>query len=287
VNSKTLVTGATGNVGKEVIRYLADYGAAASTVAAVTDPDRAMDLPHGVASRVFRFGDSTTFPEAFDGIDRLFLIRPPQIADVEQYLFPVVDYARSAGVKHIVFLSLLGVENNKVVPHYKVEQYLRSSGVPYTFLRPGFYMQNLSTTHRQEILEDDEIAVPVGKASTSFIDVRDIGEVAARVLTEEGHENTAYSLTGPEALTYGEVAEILSDVLGRQIRYTRPSPLRFYIRSRRRGTPRKFALIMVALYTATRFGSGERITDDVQRLLGRPPISMRRFAEDYAQVWKR
>jgi uncharacterized protein YbjT (DUF2867 family) len=287
VNNGILVTGATGNVGAEVIRYLADRGAAANTVAAVTTPERHIDLPDGARSRVFRFDDSTTFPAAFAGIDRLFLIRPPQIADVEQYLVPVIAYARTAGVRHIVFLSLLGVENNKVVPHYKVEQHLLAAGVPYTFLRPGFYMQNLSTTHRQEILEDDEICVPVGNARTSFIDVRDIGAVAARVLTEEGHENTAYSLTGPEALTYAQVAEMLSEVLGRRIRYTRPSSLRFYIRARRRGTPRKFALVMVALYTATRFGSGARVTDEVDRLLGRPPLSMRRFVEDYAEVWRR
>ncbi|MFW5785961.1 MAG: SDR family oxidoreductase [bacterium] len=284
-SNKILVTGATGNVGREVVKCLASMGA--PVVAAVSNEDAAARVPQGVEGRVFRFGDESTYAAAFEGVDRLFLMRPPQIADVRRHLFPVIDVARDAGVRHIAFLSLLGVEKNKIVPHYKVEQHLLTAGVPYTFLRPSFYMQNLSTTHREEILENDVISVPVGRARTSFVDVRDIGEVAARVLTTEGHAGRAYDLTGPEALEYGEVAQIFTEVLGRRIVYTNPSPVRFYLETRRRGVHRKFALVMVALYTATRFGSGENVSDDVQRLLGRPPVSMRRFVEDYADTWSR
>ncbi len=281
--NRILVTGATGNVGREVVTCLKSMGA--PVVAAVTNEDAAARVPHGVEARILRFGDESTYAAAFEGADRLFLLRPPQIADVRRHLFPVIDFAREAGVGHIVFLSLLGVENKRIVPHYKVEQHLLTAGVPYTFLRPSFYMQNLSTTHREEILEDGVISVPVGAAKTSFIDVRDIGEVAAHVLTTEGHEGRAYDLTGPEALDYREVAQIFTEVLGRRIAYTNPSPVRFYLKARRQGVQRKFALVMVALYTATRFGSGEKISNDVERLIGRPPTSMRRFVGDYAEVW--
>lgn len=285
--NRILVTGATGNVGREVVRHLAAAGA--PVVGAVLDDADAARLANqqeaAVATVPFRFGAPETYAAAFAGVDRLFLMRPPQIADVRRYLFPVIDFAAEHDVAQIAFLSLLGAERNRMVPHYKVEQYLKAGAISYTFLRPSFYMQNLNTTHREEIRDDDVIAVPVGRAPTSFIDVRDIGAVAARVLTEEGHQDRAYALTGGEALDYYEVAEVFTQVLGRTIIYTNPSILAFLRRSLRRGVPLKFALVMVGLYTATRMGNADTVTDEVARLLGRAPITMRQYVEDYAGVW--
>lgn len=222
---------------------------------------------------------------AIDGVSKLFLMRPPQISDVRSYLFPVVDYAKGAGVEQIVFLSLLGVERQRFVTHYKVKKYLKASGVPHTFLRPSFYMQNLNTTHRDEIRELEEILIPVGRAQTSFVDVRDIGAVAAKVLTEPGHENRAYEPTGGAALDYYQVAELFTEVLGRKITYRKPSILRFIGYQRQKGTPLTFVLVMAGLYTATRFGSGKWVTQDVEQLLVRPPIAMRQYIEDFANFW--
>lgn len=281
---RALVTGATGNVGQEVVKALLERGQ--PVTAAALDEQDARRIPEGAKIVFFDFGKPETFPQAFEGVNRLFLMRPPQIADVKRYLFPVVDYAREAGVEQIVFLSLLGAERNPFVPHRKVEKYLEGRDVPYTFLRPSFYMQNLNTTHREEIREEDRISVPVGDAKTSFIDVRDIGAVAARVLSEEGHEEQAYDLTGGRALDYDEVAAIFSEVLGREIRYTDPSLLRFVRESVAGGRPLIFALIMAGLYTSTRFGMAERVTETVERLLGRPPIPFRRYVQDYAEAWQ-
>ena len=284
MQSKILVTGATGNVGQEVVKALLERGQ--PVTAAALDEQDAQRVPEGAEIALFDFGKPEAFPQAFAGVNRLFLMRPPQIADVKRYLFPIVDYAREAGVEQIVFLSLLGAERNPFVPHRKVEKYLEKSDVPYTLLRPSFYMQNLNTTHRQEIREEDRISVPVGDAKTSFIDVRDIGAVAAQVLSGEGDEEQAYDLTGGRALDYYEVASIFSEVLGREIRYTAPSLLRFLRESVARGTPLKFALIMAGLYTSTRFGMADRVTDTVERLLGRPPIPFRRYVQDYAGAWR-
>ena len=99
----------------------------------------------------FDFGDLDTYATAFAGVDRLFLMRPPALSDVNRYMRPVVDYAAGADVRHIVFLSLLGAEKNSLVPHAQVQRLLRESGTPFTFLRAGFFMQNLSTTHAAEI----------------------------------------------------------------------------------------------------------------------------------------
>jgi uncharacterized protein YbjT (DUF2867 family) len=202
-------------------------------------------------------------------------------------MVPALEAAKTAGVEQIVFLSLIGIENNTVVPHYKVEQWLVSSGVNYTFLRASFFMQNLNTVHRAEIRDQNVIEVPVGSAKTSFIDVRDIGAVAAAALTQPGHENKAYDLTGSEALDYYQVAEQFSEVLGRKITYTNPSLFKFFIRLIRGGTKVIFAVIQTWLYHNTRKGMADTVTSEVNRLLGREPIPLKRYIEDYKSCWVR
>jgi uncharacterized protein YbjT (DUF2867 family) len=146
-------------------------------------------------------------------------------------------------------------------------------------------MQNLNTTHRDEIRERDEIYVPVGKGRTSFIDARDIGAVAALALTQPGHENQAYDLTGPEALDYYQVARLFSHVLERRITYQNPSALAFFFRQLRQNASIPYAAVTTWLYTNTRSGMAEQITGEVQRLLGRPPIPLQRYIEDYRDCW--
>ena len=280
-----LVTGATGNVGREVVRRLLDLGE--PVVAAVQDAQDAQRVPgDGTATTAFDLCEPETYPTAFSGVRRLFLMRPPRLSDVKRTLFPVIDHARQAGVEHIIFLSLLGAERNNMVPHHKVERYIQDSGLPYTFLRPSFYMQNLNTTHQAEIRDGDELMIPAGKGKTSFVDVRDIGAVAAKVLTEAGHEGQAYALTGAEALDYYQVASLLTEALGRWITYQQPSIPRFLQATHKRGVAWPFALVMAGLYTSTRFGMAGQVTGDIERLLGRPPTSLRQYAQDYAWAWQ-
>lgn len=233
----------------------------------------------------FDFSRPDTYEATFNGVQKMFLMRPPQITDVKRYMFPAIDAAKRTGVRHVVFLSLIGIEKMKFVPHYKVEQYLQETGIQTTFLRCSFFMQNLNTTHRQEIKERNEIFVPVGKAKTSFIDVRDIGAVAALALIEDDHAGRNYDLTGGEGLDYWEVARMLSEALRREITYRDPNPIHFLMETVRRGTPFRYGLVMTGLYLSTRFGMAERITNEVEFLTGRKPITFRQYAQDHREMW--
>ena len=280
-----LITGATGNIGREVLNNLLEKGHKVRATA--INAEDARRIPESVQAVIFDFSNPQTYSTALTGINKVFLMRPPHITDIEHTLNPFVDVAKSRGVNQIVFLSLLGVEDNPRVPHYAVEQHILESGIPYTFLRPSFFMQDLNTTHRQEIAEDSEIFIPVGDAKTSFIDARDVGAIAAQTLTEGGHTNQAYDLTGPEALNYFQVAEIFTDVLGRDITFRAPSLPALIWRTWRRGTPLSFALIMGMLYNATKKGLADVVTNQVEYILGRQPITFRQYVEDYQSAWQK
>ena len=179
----------------------------------------------------------------------------------------------------------MGAERNRFVPHYKIEQYIIKSGIDYTFLRASFFMQNLNTTHCQDIKENNEIFLPAGKGKTSFIDVRDIAEVGAIALAEQCHKNKAYSLTGKESVDYYQVSEVFSRVLDREIEYINPSILNFYSRLRKRGMDRAYILIMIALYTTAKLGLAKKTTKDLEILLGREPKSIEQYVSDYKDYW--
>jgi uncharacterized protein YbjT (DUF2867 family) len=281
---RLLITGATGNVGLETIRSLPNN---LSIRAGLRTPERtAGQLPSHVEAVKFDFTDATTYAPALAGVTRVLLVRPPQISNVQRDIAPFIEAMQVAQVQQVVFLSVMGAEDVSFIPHAKIEAALRNSGLPWTFLRPGFFNQNLSTTHAADIRDRDQVFVPAGNGRTSFIDVRDIGSVAARTLTDNGHTNQAYTLTGNESLTYDEVAAVLSNVLGRPIRYTQPHPLYFLWREWRNGTPLPFAITMTGIYLPTYLKRTGQLTDTTENLLGRPPIRFRQFAEDYQHIWR-
>lgn len=277
-----LVTGATGNVGSLLLQLFDARGVPAR--AAVRDPARAASLPGSVERTTFDFADPRTFHAALEGVDRVFLVRPPHMAKAEAF-GPFIDAMREAGVDQVVFLSLLGVERNPFVPHHGIEKRLRDSGLGWTMLRPGFYMQNLSTTHLADIRDRGEIVVPAGRGATSLIDARDIAQAALTVLTRPGHVGRSYSLTGPEALTYAQCARAISDATGRSVRYANPSSRAFAAHMRANGHPEEYVTVMRGIYLLAKLGMAGRITDDLALLTGREPTTFERFALDHADVF--
>jgi len=243
-------------------------------------------VPLGACSRSWRinqwfdFDKPETWGETLADVTGLFLVRPPTVdaATVGEF----AEAAARVGVDQIAYLSTLGAEKNVLIPHHRIEKRVVVTDAGYTLLRASFFMQNLLEVHRADIVDRDEIFVPAGDGETSFVDARDIGAVAATVLTESGHENRAYDLTGPEALTYREVAAVFSDVLSRPITYPNPSLVRFAVRMQSRGQPLPFVLLMCGIYTTARLGPAGPVSDAVTRILGRRPPGRRSFVEDYS-----
>jgi uncharacterized protein YbjT (DUF2867 family) len=289
-SSCILVTGATGNVGREVVQLLSAQEF--PITAAVRNPiEASKSFGSNVRCVLFDFTNPDTFVDAFTGIDKLFLVRPPEIADIHQ-ITPALNAAKQAGVEEIIFLSIIGADKNRIVPHYAIERAIEQLDIPAIFLRCSFFMQNLNTIHREDIRIRDRLFMPAGNGKTSFIDVRDIAAVAVKLLTEEHHQsqelagiNRAYDLTGAVALTYYEVATIFTNVLDRPIQYTNPAIPIFIWQMLRQGFPLQFVLIMVGIYTTARFGLAGLVTSDVQQLLNRSPISMQQYVEDYRESW--
>lgn len=282
MNELVVVTGATGNVGGKLIAQLLAQGR--SVRAAVPDAASA-ELLDSVDAVRFDFDDATTWAAAFDGATAVFLVRPPAIADVKRRMGGAIAAAAATGA-HIVTLSVLGAGSNPLVPHHKMEKLVTRSGAPFTHLRPGFFMQNLSTTYRTAIRDHGEIFVPAGRGRTSFIDIRDIAEAAARVLGKAQHFGRSYTLTGGEALTYHDVARVLSRVLGRTVRYAAPTPRAFRTQLLAEGLPADYVRVLASIYFVARWHLAGRITRDTAALLGRAPISFERFAHDHAHLWQ-
>ena len=278
-----LVTGATGNVGGEVLRGLLELGLPVR--AAVTDPTRAREtLPTNADIVRFDFTDSSTFGLALEGVTRVFLMRPPVMGDPKVFQ-SFLEALKSRNVEQVVFLSLLGAQGNPVVPHRKLELAIEKLELPHVFLRPSFFLQNLSTTHLQDILERNDLFVPAGNGRTSFIDARDIAAVAVRALSVPHIVNGGIDLTGAEALTYSEVAAVFSEVLGRRITYSNPAPPKFGLEMQKRGMKPEFVNVMILIYNTNRFGLAARVTNDVERILGRKPLTVGDFVQDFRHLF--
>jgi len=283
VRMKVLVTGASGNVGNYIVKELLNMGE--EVVGAGTNTQKLSKIfGEEVESVYFDFTDKSTFDNALENVDRVFLMRPPHLGRPED-LYPFIDAMKAHNIKLVSFLSLMGVENNTIPPHHKIEKYIEKVGIPYAHVRPGFFMQNLSGVHSVDIREKNEIFIPAGKSKTSFIDAADIGFATAVLLHEpEKYKNTAHTITGPEALDYYEVAEILSKVVGRKITYAKPGFLRYrsyYIK--KRGLEKGYVNVTVALYFMTRMGTAKEVTNGFYELTGRKPRTLEDFAKDNIQ----
>lgn len=284
---RILITGASGNVGK----YVANYALAnkQKITVAGTHTEKLTALFSDKAKIIqFDFTDPSTFSAALEDVDRVFIIRPPHLGKPED-LKPFIDAVKEKeGIKLVSFLSLIGIEHNPVPPHHKIEKYIEQAGLPYCHIRPSFFMQNISGVHAFEIKYFNKIVVPVKKALTSFIDAEDIGELIATVFNDpDAHQNTAYSITGFEAIDYWQAAQILSEELGRTITYANPKPSfakKYWIHIR--GLDKEYCTVMGMLYLMTRLGTAKKTTPVFEQIMGKQPQSFRQFVKKNINAWK-
>jgi uncharacterized protein YbjT (DUF2867 family) len=280
-----LITGASGNVGKEVLKQVAATGA--KVRAAFQTVTKAAAAPSGVEIATMDYNKPETLQAALKGIERVFLVAPPtpNLPALER---KAIDEIKQSGVRHVVKLSAMG-GRDAIFPrqHADSEDYIKSSGVPYTFLRPNGFMQNFVTYNGATINTQNAFYGSQGDGEVSHIDLRDIAAVAVKTLTEDGHQDKAYTLTGPEALGNARVAEILSEDTGREIRYVDLPAEQFKQALLGAGLPEWSANALVDLQQFYRRGSASAVTRDVEQLLGRKPISFEQFSRDYAQAFQR
>ncbi|GIF52113.1 uncharacterized protein YbjT (DUF2867 family) [Asanoa ferruginea] len=280
-----LVTGATGRVGRELVRELDARGAAVRIL--VRDATRAADLPERVERAVGDLDDPATLAPAFAGVERLFLLVPGIGLEHTEH---AITAAQAAGLRHIVLLSSYAVTYDPIPAmgrwHHQREQLIRASGIPATFLRPGGFTTN-AFDWLPTIQTGGYVLDPVGPGRAALIDPADIAAVAAVTLTEEGHVGEEYLLTGGEPFTVAEQVEILAKAAGRDIEVRTVATPAEAVRFRYpQGAPPALAEALIEGLTLMRADTVGVCTDTVRRLLGRDPRTFADWCERNAGAFQ-
>lgn len=248
-----LVLGATGKTGRPVVSALAARG------------EKVLTAGRTSADVRFDWADRDTWQPALDGVDALYVVGPfwePSGAGLVGELL-----AAAPAVRRVVLLSVLGADLlPDVVPMAAWERDVRASGKEWTILRPNWFQQNFSEGFATSLREKGTLELPAGRAAVSFVDTRDIGEVAAAALAEEGHAGQTYVLTGPEALDHHQALAIL----GRGLRYVELTEEEFAGQLRQAGADDRVVAWQLGLFSVMRDGRNAVVTDTVERITGRP-----------------
>jgi uncharacterized protein YbjT (DUF2867 family) len=279
-----LVIGATGTVGSEVVRQLVATGERPRAL--VRDPATARQrLGDQVEQVVGDLDRPETIAAALAGVDRVFLLTT-QSSRQPEWERAVIGAAARTGVGQLVKLSVFRADEQSPLQvarqHGKAERVLAQSGLAATILRPVFFMQNLLA-----MVHDGAIATAAGDGRVAMVDARDIAAVAVATLTGGGHAGKTYTLTGPEALSFYQVASILSRQTGRPLRHVRVPPDKVRVALQGRGVAAWYADDMAKLHSMLAVGYEEVVTDDIHRVTGRPPRTLAQFAGDHAGVLTR
>lgn len=275
-----LITGANGNIGHEVVKQALAVGL--TIRATFQSAAVAAKAPAGLEGVVMDYTKPETIRPALRGVEKIFLVGPP-VRDLPAWEANFVKEVRAAGRKHIVKLSAFGGRES-IFPsgHRDSEENIEASGLPYTFLRPNGFMQNLVNYSAGTIRSQNAFYGCQGDGAVSMVDIRDIAAVAVIVLAATGHEGKSYALTGGEAHSNEQVAEKISRVAGRKIRYVDLPPDEFKKALLSTGMPEWSADALLDLQRLYREGKSSQVTDNVERLTGHNPITFDQFARDYA-----
>ncbi|ESA33835.1 nad h azoreductase [Leptolyngbya sp. Heron Island J] len=279
------ITGAGGTVGSEVVKQL-ELAKVPFRVAYFSKEKVDAALAKGIEAVIIDYNRPETLRAAFQGCDRLFLLGPNALNQTQLEL-NAVEAAKAVGVQYIVKQSVMGAEEEAfslALVHRPVEKAIESSGMAWTFLRPNSFMQNVVTFMSETIKTEAAFYSASGAAKIAHVDVRDIAAVAVKALTEPIHTGQAYTLTGPEALTYDELANELSKVLGRSISHISLSPSNLKHGMLAEGMPEAIADRMLDLERYYREDQASRITNDIKQVTGHDPRRFAQYTRDYASL---
>jgi uncharacterized protein YbjT (DUF2867 family) len=279
-----LITGASGTVGGEVLKQAA--AARLRLRAAYQSADKARGAPAGVDAVTMDYARPETIRPALDGVAAVFLLSPA-VANLAVLETNVVRECARAGVGHIVKLSALGGRES-IFPslHRDAEEAIEASRVPYTFLRANGFMQNVATYNGNAIRRQGVFYGAQGDGAVSVVDVRDIAAAAVAALSGRGHEGRAYALTGPRALSNDEIAEILSQVARRPIKYVDLPAADLKKAMLRSGSPEWSVDALLDLQRLYREGKASQVEPGVEELTGRKAGTFDQFARDHAAAWQ-
>jgi uncharacterized protein YbjT (DUF2867 family) len=291
---RILVTGASGTVGSEVINQLSsdivdvNIRAAAHSIESV----KKVTKSESVEPIQIDYNNPDTLKDALKEVDRVFLLTPFQSDMVELSSKFLKEITNSGNIKQIVKLSVMGADSEPGIIgsrlHRQVEKMIEESRIPFTFLRPNFFMQNFVTFFSRSIKEQGAFYLPAGDGKVSFVDVRDIAAVAVQALTKNNdgrHNGKAYTITGPEAISYDDVARILSEQVGKKISYVDISEDDARKGMKETGSDEWTINYMIELFDIIRKGYLSQVSSVVDDVTGKRPTTMSQFAKDNSKVF--
>jgi uncharacterized protein YbjT (DUF2867 family) len=287
-----LVTGATGTLGSEVVKQLSRVTPAVNIKAGVHSAQNVKKNSDRVEAVLIDYNKPETLKEALNQVDKLFLLTP-DVPNAHELASNMVIEAKKAGIRHIVKQSVMGADLEADVGtmrlHRQAEKIIEQSGIPFTFLRPNEFMQNFVNFHSPSIKNNNVFYLPLEDAKVSLVDVRDIASVAVKSLTEDRsdkHNNKTYLITGPEALSYHQAAEILSNATGKKISYVNISEEEARGAMKEMGMSDWLINTISELYDYFRKGNASQVSSAVEEVTGKKPISFSQFAKDYASAFR-
>ncbi len=280
----TLVIGASGRVGKKVVKLLLEKGEKVRAAARAPLSRRFSALVEAVE---FDFDQPLSFAPALKGVHKVFLIARPGDNQSHRAAMPLIDEAKKQDIRLIVNLTAMGVEQDETFMLRLLEKYLEASGIPFVHLRPNWFMQNFdSGPMYADIRSTGAIHLPAGDAKLSFIDLRDVAAVACAALTHPRHAGNAYTLTGAEALSHFEVVQKISKASGKTISYVPITEEAARAGLFARGVPSGYIERWADFFSKVRRGLCSPVRADVESVLGRSPILFDQYAGDYANSWR-
>ncbi|QGY43075.1 NAD(P)H-binding protein [Maribellus comscasis] len=283
--SKILITGATGNLGKQTLQSLVSKTDVSNLAALVRDESKATDLKElGIEIRVGNYDDIASLTSAFHGIDKLFFV---SASDIEKRLPQhknVLEAAKENSVEHIVYTSFVRKNETDSSPiaavakaHIYSEEFLLESGIDYTILRNTLYMEFAPYFMGDKVLENRMVYLPSGDGKVAFLLRSEMAEIAANILTSEGHENKTYTLSSEEAFSYADIAKIISKISEKDIKFVSPPVDEFVQTMHKAGVPEEMIGMSVGFARAIQQGEFEATNPEISKLLGRKVVTIEEF----------